>query len=206
MKNEEQQVQEKNKEGISTGNNRKDHHTAFDGKSSICKDPNSLAYTEEDLLLPEDKEITSREMIEAFGKRLKELRDQTEENGEKLNNRRLAEIAGCSSQTIGDIIAGKYKSINPKICNKLARYFGCSAYYLLGIVDGKRDISGLNSAFRIPIMKNSKEQMLNIVQAGQWAKIDRDLFEALEPLFHLEKKERVVDQQLLEMLCKKSGK
>ena len=42
MKNEEQQVQEKNKEGISTGNNRKDHHTAFDEKSSICKDPNSF--------------------------------------------------------------------------------------------------------------------------------------------------------------------
>ena len=134
--------------------------------------------SKEDLLLPTHARITCREIIKSYGKRVDELRREG-----KVTQKKLAEVCGVSSQTISNIIKGVDKSINPVCCNKLAQYFDCTVFYLLGIADKKDGIEIENKQFTLPIIRDSMQDVLYVIQAGQWARIDADLFVLLEKVF-----------------------
>ncbi len=158
-----------------------------------------LKTDDENYYLREDCKIYSPEIIQSYGKRVEELCKND-------NNRRtyteLGKICGISGQAIKNIVLGKQKSVNIVICNKLAKYFGCSAYYILGVVKNKDGILVDGKEFRLPLCKNSDQETINVTMAGRWAKIDPDLFSCLDDVFHLNKEERQAIKKVLSMITR----
>lgn len=146
----------------------------------------------EDFLFQKGEKIKDPEVVALHAKRLAELRDSPEH---KLTNSELAKICGCSAQAIGDIIAGKKQSVNLDYCNKLAQYFNCSAYYVLGVADKRMGVFIDRKEMIYPFCKSTKEEPINVVNAIQWAKIDPKLFGKLNKVFHHE------DSSKRELLC-----
>ena len=73
---------------------------------------------------------------------------------------------------------------NLDYCNKLARYFNCSAYYILGVVDKKTGVLINGKDILIPLWKSTQEDPINVINAIQWAKMDPKLFSKLNKVFH----------------------
>lgn len=135
----------------------------------------------EDFLFPEGMRIEAPTIIALHAKRLAELKNST---NPAFTNADLARICQCSGQAIGDIIGGKTKSVNLDYCNRLARYFNCSAYYILGVVNNKMGalIDGKEWAF--PLWKGTNDESIVVIEAIQWAKLDDKLFSVLGKVFH----------------------
>lgn len=157
----------------------------------------SLSF-DEAFLLPEDCIICSREIIRSYGERVEELR-----NGPpSLTLEEMGEIAGASRETIRNIINGKAKTINCKILNKFAIYFQCSAHYLLGLTNDENSTLVDNEMFKLPLIQIEKQEVLNVIMAGQWARIDSELFYCLDSIFHLNEEERHAIQIVLSQFLK----
>ena len=167
----------------------------------------------EDLLLPEDIQITSTEIIKSYGRQLDLIRQQKDpdvENrckknggvGGELSYTELATICGFSVPAVKDIIVGKNKSINTKICNHLARYFHCTPHYLLGLTEKYLDVLVDRKPFRLPLLRVDSYELLNVTQAAQWAKIDPELFKSLEKVFHLDSATREAIRKVLDLITK----
>lgn len=157
--------------------------------------------TRDDLLFPLDLKITCKEAIESYGQRLGEL-SKGKLGGEKVTQKELAKICGVSSQTISNIIRGIDKSINIACCNKLAQYFDCSVYYLIGVANERYGVVIDKKEFKTPLVFVSKQETMDVLQAGQWARKDQDLFILLERVFHADIKTRVVIREALKRMLR----
>lgn len=169
--------------------------------------------TFEELLLPEDKPITSREIIESYGKRLDLIRQNKDPDakarcgnddrkGSELSYKDLGDICNLTVPAIRDIIEGRNKSINMKICNNLAKYFRCTPYYLLGLTQNHSSILIDKKEFMLPFVQVDEHELLDTTQAGQWARIDPALFKTLEKVFHLDPTTREAIRKILDLITK----
>ena len=158
-----------------------------------------LPHFNEAFLLPESCTLCSREIIQSYAKRVEEIRQNS---NPQLTLEKMGEIGGTSRETIRNIISGKEKSVNIKILNKFAIYFQCSVHYLLGLTDDKNSTSVDNENFKIPLIEIDKQEFLDILMAGQWARIDPKLFYCLEPIFHLDEEKRHAIQIVLSQFLK----
>ena len=167
----------------------------------------------EDLLLPEDIQITSTEIIKSYGRQLDLIRqhkdpdveNRCEKNGGaggELSYTELAAICGFSVPAVKDIIMGKNKSINTKICNHLARYFHCTPYYLLGLAKKYLGVLIDKKEFTFLLLRVDPYELLNVTQAEQWARIDPELFKLLEKVFHLDSATRKTIRKVLDLITK----
>ena len=154
-----------------------------------------------DLLLAEDAKITSREIIESFGKRVDELRKRGIA-GEKVTEKELALTCGVTVQTISNIIKGTGKSVNISLCNKLAEYFECSAYYILGVTAWENGVLIDGKPFKLPFRFDDDQDTINITQAGQWARKDPELFAILERLFQVDSETRVIIRNAIKLMLR----
>lgn len=150
-------------------------------------------------LLPEDTVIYSREMIQSYGKRVEEIRKNAVP---PLTLEKMGEIAGTSRETIRNIINGNEKTVNCKIFNRFAKHFRCSAHYLLGLTNDKNSTSVDNKMYKLPLLKVKEQEFLNVIMAGQWARIDPELFYYLEPIFHLDAEKRHAIKIILSQFSK----
>ena len=135
----------------------------------------------EDFLFPEGKRIADPETIALHAKRLAELKNSTDP---ALTNTQLAEICCCSVQAIGNIIGGKTKSVNLDFCNRLARYFNCSAFYVLGVTKHKMGVLIGGEEVLFSLWKGTNDEPIAVIKAIQWAKLDEKLFRVLDKVFH----------------------
>lgn len=166
----------------------------------------------EDLLLPNDIEINSREIIESYGRQLDLLRKQNrpipkndkDDKGEEveLSYSDLARIGDISVTAVRDIIDGKNKSINTEICNKFAKFFNCSSMYILGLSEHRFGVSCDNMDLQVPLRRPDYCEILNVVQAAYWARIDPELFKSLEKVFHLDPTTRETIRKILDLIAK----
>ena len=154
--------------------------------------------------LPVDYKLTNKTIIKAYAKRMEALVDGTLKVGEedipqKHSMVQLAEMGGCSSQTIKDIIQGKHRSINISLLNRISSSLGCSSYYLLGLSDSPYATCIDSRIFRLPIdpaRKVAKDYNINdavILDAYQLATIaqnDNDLYCAFLDATHLNEEEK----------------
>lgn len=156
-----------------------------------------------DYLFQENVKITSREIIRSYGNRVKEL-CAAGKNGKKITYEELAKVCDVSVQTISNIVNGNIKSVNIAYCNALAKYFECSAYYILGVTDWKNGILVDAKPFRVPIFHFETQEVINITAAAQWAYIDPALFKLLEQLFHADSATRKTVRETLELILEHS--
>lgn len=156
-----------------------------------------------DYLFQENVKIISREIIQSYGKRVKEL-CAAGKNGKKITYEELAKVCDVSVQTISNIINGNIKSVNIAYCNALAKYFECSAYYILGVTDWRNGILVDAKPFRVPIFHFETQEVINITTTAQWAYIDPALFKLLEQLFHADSATRKTVCEALELILERS--
>lgn len=156
----------------------------------------------QDFFFLENTSITSKEIIQSYGKRLKMLCEYGK-GQKKVTYKELAEVCGISVQAISNIIKGKCQSVNVAYCNRLALYLGCSAYYLLGLSDFRYGVRADAKNFQIPIIIYTTQETVDITQAGQWARLDRKLFMLMEKLFHADAEIRDAVYQNLKLLLTK---
>ena len=168
--------------------------------------------TFEDLLLPNDIEINSREIIESYGRQLDLLRKQNgpipkndkddKDEEVELSYSDLARIGDISVTAVRDIIEGKNKSINAEICNKFAKFFNCSSMYILGLSKHRFGVSCDNVDLVVSLRRPNYCEILNVVQAAYWARIDPELFKSLEKVFHLDLMARETIRKVLALIAK----
>lgn len=129
-----------------------------------------------------DTRITSQEMIRNYGERIRDLCEHGE-NGRKITYKELAKVCGISSQAISDIVKGKVKSVNMDYCHRLAQYFGCTGYYMVGLTESKNGVLTDKQEFNVPITFFNAQEAIDITQTAKWAHIDEKLFRLLENCF-----------------------
>ncbi|MGN8895915.1 helix-turn-helix domain-containing protein [Flavonifractor sp. HCP28S3_F3] len=121
--------------------------------------------------------IFSEDIVNSHAKRLKELCKDTKQS-------ELAKICNISDQAMSNIVNGKTKAVNIEYCNAIATYFGCSAFYILGLTDNPTGIVTDTEQFNIPITLFDSLPTIDITRASMWAKTDPKLFELIDKLFH----------------------
>lgn len=134
-----------------------------------------------DFLFADGQHIKDPEIVALHAKRLVQIRDSSTHC---LSNSMLAEICGCSSQAIGDIIKAKKQSVNLDYCNRLAQYFECSPYYVLGVANNKMGVLIDSEEMIFPLWQGDHDEPVNVIRATQWAKLDPILFKKLDIVFH----------------------
>lgn len=157
--------------------------------------------SQQDAFHIKEARITSQEMIRRYGERIRELCEHGE-NGRKITYKELAKVCGISSQAISDIVKGKVKSVNMDYCHRLAQYFGCTDYYMVGLTESKNGVLTDKQEFNVPITFFNAQEAVDITQAAKWAHIDEKLFRLLEKLFHTDEKTRLIIYQSLKLMLK----
>ena len=135
----------------------------------------------EDFLFPEGGRITDPVAVALHAERLAELKNSTDP---AFTNADLAKICHCSVQAIGNIIGGKTKSVNLDYCNRLAQYFNCSAFYVLGVSKHKMGVLIDGKDWNIPFWKSTNDEQIIVLDAIRWAKLAEELFSVLGKVFH----------------------
>ena len=147
------------------------------------------APTLDELMLPDDVKITSKLIIQLHGQRVDWLMKNKNPNG-KMTLEQLGKEIGVCYETIRGITQGRNQSVNVKHCNAIARYFGCSAYFVLGIGDDPHSVLINGELFRVPFIRDNHVDFFRTLHSTQWARIDPELFELVGKLFYADKEIR----------------
>lgn len=101
-----------------------------------------------------------------------------------LKQSELAELVGCSQQTISNYETGLVNNIDTMVEEAIANYFSCSIDYLRGLSDIKNAEDYVNTSI---LLKNEFVK-LGIIKEGddiseQQLKLFRDIIKANKPFF-----------------------
>ena len=164
-------------------------------------DEKDVSGKETDFYLSEDTKISDSRIIRSFADRIDYLRKNTFP-GKIISLAELGRICNVTKQNMSNIVQAKNKSIDPKLCNTLACYFDCSAWYLLGICEHRKGIAVNGKEYSMPFYQFSSQSTINILDASKWNSIDPELYDLVRQAFLLAPPARRIICDMLKMTLK----